>query len=205
MSVVTLSPATELHFAIPPEPVLQLTVAQYHAMIRSGDLESGAPIELLEGWLVNKMPKNPPHSVSTAKARRHLSEVVPEGWSVDVQEPVTTRDSEPEPDVAVIRGLREDYVDRHPGPYDIGLLVEVADTSLTRDRNWKKRIYAAAGIAVYWIVNLIDRQIEVFTHASSRSEQSDYGTREVFLPGDRVPVVLDGSEVGRIAVEDLLP
>jgi len=124
MSVATLEPTAAGRFAVPPEPVLPLTVGQYHAMIRAGELESGATIELLEGWLVTKMTKSPPHSAATAKTRRRLNEILPDGWSVDAQEPVTTADSEPEPDVAVIRGLREDYVERHPGPEDVGLLVE---------------------------------------------------------------------------------
>jgi Uma2 family endonuclease len=205
MSIAAHQPSATRRFAVPPEPVLPLTVEQYHAMIRSGALQSGDPIELLEGWLVNKMIKNPPHSASTAKTRRRLNEVIPDGWSVDSQEPVTTVDSEPEPDVAVIRGLREEYVARHPGPEDIGLLVEVADTSLERDRGWKKRIYAAAGIQVYWIVNLVERQVEVFAGASGPGERPDYRTRQVFFPGDEVPVVLDGQEVGRIVASDLLP
>ena len=98
-----------------------------------------------------------------------------------------------------------EYVERHPGPEDIGLLVEVAETSLDRDRGWKKRIYAVARIPVYWIVNLVDRQVEVFTNPSGPGEQPDYGACQVFLPGDQVPVVLDRNEVGRIAVHDLLP
>jgi Uma2 family endonuclease len=151
------------------------------------------------------MTKNPPHSAATAKALRHLSEVLPEGWSVDAQEPLTTADSEPEPDVAVIRGLREDYVDRHPGPEDVGLVVEVAEASLDRDRGWKKRIYAAAGISVYWIVNLVDREVEVWTRPSGPGDRPDYGARDVYLPGDQVPVVLQGRPTGWIAVRDLLP
>jgi Uma2 family endonuclease len=205
MSVATLEPTAAGRFAVPPEPVLPLTVGQYHAMIRAGELESGATIELLEGWLVTKMTKSPPHSAATAKTRRRLNEILPDGWSVDAQEPVTTADSEPEPDVAVIRGLREDDVERHPGPEDVGLLVEVADTSLDRDRVWKKRIYATAPIPVYWIVNLADREIEVFSRPSGPCDQPDFGAHQVFFPGDRVPVVLDGQEVGQIAVDDLLP
>lgn len=205
MSPVTLQPPAACRFALPPEPVLPLTVPQYHAMIDAGALESGAPIELLEGWLVTKMIKNPPHSASTSKTRRQLSMLVPDGWSVDSQEPVTTADSEPEPDVSVIRGLREAYIQRHPGPEEVGLLVEVADASLNRDRGWKKRIYATSRIPVYWIVNLVDRQIEVFTGPSGPDDRPDYKTREIFLAGHEVPVVLDGREVGRIAVRDLLP
>jgi Uma2 family endonuclease len=205
VSVAAIEPSVSRRLEIPPEPVLPLTVAQYHAMIRVGVLESGAPIELLQGWLVTKMTKHPRHSACTAKTRRRLSEVVPGGWSVDVQEPVTTADSEPEPDLVVIRGSREDYVERHPGPEDVGLLVEISDASLDRDRGWKKRIYAAAGIPVYWIVNLVDRQVEVFTDPSGPGERPDYRTRQVFLAGDRVPVVLGGTETGWTAVRDLLP
>ena len=124
---------------------------------------------------------------------------------MDTQEPVTTMDSEPEPDVSVIRGVRGDYVDRHPGPEAVGLLVEVADTSLPPDRGWKKRIYAAARIPVYWIVKLPDRVVEVFTAPSGPAERPDYQTRHVCVTGEEVPVVLDGQEVGRIAVNDLLP
>lgn len=205
MSVVTLQPPAACRFALPPEPVLPLTVPQFHSMLDAGTLESGVPIELLEGWLVTKTIKNPPHSASTSKTRRHLSKLIPDGWSVDAQEPVTTADSEPEPDVSVIRGLREDYIQRHPGPDEVGLLVEVSEASLDRDRGWKKRIYAAAGIPAYWIVNLVNRQIEVFTGPSGPGDRPDYKTREVFRGGDEVPVVLDGREVGRIAVHDLLP
>jgi Uma2 family endonuclease len=118
---------------------------------------------------------------------------------------VTTRDSEPEPDVSVVRGRRRDYADRHPGPEDVALLVEVADTSLERDRGWKKRIYAAAGIPCYWIVNLIDGQVEVHAQPSGPGEQADYAAHQVYRRGDRIPVVLDGAEAGTIAVDDLLP
>jgi Uma2 family endonuclease len=191
--------------SVPPEPVLQLTVEQYHAMIRAGALESGAPIELLEGWLVTKMTKNPPHRVAVRKSRIALERILPPGWSVDIQEPITTPDSEPEPDISVTRGDTAQLLDRHPGPDQVALLVEVADASLDRDRGWKKRIYAAARIPVYWIVNLIERRVEVFDDPSGAGERPDYGIRRVYLPGDRVPVVLDGNELGQIAVDDLLP
>jgi Uma2 family endonuclease len=205
MSVDTVQPPTPCHFAMPPEPVLQLTVEQYHAMIRAGALESGAPIELLEGWLVTKTTKNPPHRVAVRKSRIALERILPPGWSVDIQEPITTPDSEPEPDISVTRGDTAQLLDRHPGPDQVALLVEVADASLDRNRGWKKRIYAAARIPVYWIVNLIERRVEVFDDPSGAGERPDYGIRRVYLPGDRIPVVLDGNELGQIAVDDLLP
>ena len=205
MSIATTSPPVSGRFAVPPEPVLQLTVEEYHEMARAGIFESGAPIELLEGWLVNKMTKYPPHSVATFEIRRVLDQIVPEGWFVDTQEPITTADSEPEPDVSVVRGGRRDYGDHHPGPQDVGLLVEVADASLDRDRGWKKRLYAAANITVYWIVNLIDRHVEVYMLPSGPGEQPDYASRRVLVPGEAVPVVLEDNRIGAVAVNDLLP
>jgi Uma2 family endonuclease len=201
MTASTVLPSAAGQVALPPEPVLPLTVEQYHAMVRNGILESGSPIELLEGWLVTKMTKSPRHRAATRKTRIALERITPNQWSVDVQEAVTTAHSEPEPDVSVVRGDTSELLDRHPGPQDIGLLVEVADTSLDRDRGWKKRIYAVAGIPVYWIVNLVDSRIEVFARPSA----GDYAEHQVLAGGDEVPVVLDGREIGRIAVDDLLP
>lgn len=192
-------------FALPPEPVLPLTVAQYHEMARAGILLDGDPIELIEGWLVKKMTEDPPHTLTVGCTHDCLSLVVGPNWHLRIEGPITTGDSEPEPDVSVVRGQRRDFADRHPGPDDVGLLVEVADASLDRDRGWKKRIYAAAGIPVYWVVNLIDRQVEVFTGPTGPGDAPDYASRQVFQDGDAISVLLDGSEVGQIAVNDLLP
>lgn len=205
MTASTVPTSVALTPSVPPEPVVPLSVDQYHEMIRAGILLDGDPVELLEGWLVRKMSKNPVHTASTTKTRRQLEKIVPNGWSVDTQEPVTTHDSEPEPDISVIRGFREDYTDRHPGADEVGLLVEVAETSLERDRGWKKRVYAKARIGVYWIVNLVDLQVEVFTQPSGPTEDPDYLEQRSFLPGDQIPVVLDGREVGRVEVGQLLP
>ena len=135
-------------FKVPTEPIWQLSIDQYHQMIQSGILTDDDPVELLEGWLVSNMPKNPPHSVATQLTRQVLERFLPAGWHVDTQEPITTDTSEPEPDVTVVRGDRRDYLDHHPGPEDVALLVEVADASLQRDRGSKKRLYARARIPV---------------------------------------------------------
>lgn len=191
--------------AVPTDPIWRLSLDQYHEMIRAGILTDDDPVELLEGWLVAKMPKNPPHRVATQLSREALERVVPAGWYVDAQEPVTIGDSEPEPDVTVVRGSRRDYRDHHPGAQDVALLAEVSDTTLQRDRGSKKRVYARANVPVYWIINLIDSQVEVYTNPSGPGEQPDYGQRQDYGPADQVPVVIDGREVGRIAVRDLLP
>jgi Uma2 family endonuclease len=94
---------------------------------------------------------------------------------------------------------------RHPGAQDLALVVEVADSSLAQDRNVKGPIYARAAIPVYWIVNVPDRRIEVFTDPTGPVPIPVYRQRTDFAETDAVPLVLDGVEVGRIAVRDLLP
>ena len=93
-----------------------------------------------------------------------------------------------------------DYVERHPSANDVGLLIEIADASLVDDRKMA-RTYGPSGIRVYWIVNLIDRQIEV--HNSPTAD--GYGDMQVYKPGEKVPIVLDEIVVGFIAVSDILP
>jgi Uma2 family endonuclease len=108
---------------------------------------------------------------------------------------------EPEPDVAVVCGSRDDYRGRLPEPDDVALLVEVADTSLSFDRGPKRAAYARGGITFYWIVNLNDRQVEVYSDPAA----DGYRSIEVLGPGEEVPVVIAGVEVGRIKVSDILP
>ena len=110
-----------------------------------------------------------------------------------------------EPDVAVVRGTEDQYADHHPGARDLGLLVEVSDTTLARDRGSKKQLYAADGVPVYWIVNLLENQVEVYTDPTGPGQQVDYGRRQDYGLSDDVPVLIDGREVGHIAVRDLLP
>jgi Uma2 family endonuclease len=191
--------------AVPSDPIWRFSVDQYHEMIRAGILGEDEPVELLDGWLVPKMTKNPPHAVATRLARKALERIIPENWYVDSQEAITLATSEPEPDAAVVRGDPRAYVDHHPGPKDVALVVEVADAGLERDRTLKKRLYAEAGIAVYWIVNLIDRVLEAYTDPCGPTDQPDYHQHRTFSPSEEVPLVVEGREVGRIAVSAVLP
>ena len=104
-----------------------------------------------------------------------------------------------------MRGADRDYPQRHPGPGDLLLVVEVADSSLRRDQGVKKVIYAKASIPVYWIVNLIDRRVEVYSEPSCATERADYRLREDFGDSEQLPLVIEGREVAKIAVRDLLP
>lgn len=207
MSVLTqpVPPMPTQTSDIPDVPIYRLSVEQYHAMIRAGILQEDEPVELLEGLLVCKMTKNPPHNAAIVLMSEALRSLLPDGWYLSPQNSVTTDDSEPEPDCAVVRGAVRQFLDHNPGPQDVALVVEVADTSLSRDRGFKKRLYASAGFPIYWIVNLIDRRIEVYTEPTGPAEQPDYRCCQNYGPDDEVPLVLDGQEVGRLAVRELLP
>ena len=186
------------------EPIFRLTVDQYHELIRSGKLTDDDPVELLEGILVFKMPKKTPHATATRMARRAIEPLLPQGWFYDSQEPMTLGDGEPEPDGVVVRGQIEDYAAAHPGPRDVAVVIEVADTSLERDRGIKLRSYARAGIAVYLIINLVERQIELFTEPDSAAQpQPTYRQRQVIRTGV-VSLNLPGVEVKHVSVNELL-
>src|SRR5262249_30190275 len=131
--------------------------------------------------------------------------ILPPGWDLRVQSAITLKESEPEPDFAVVRGDESAYLARHPGPADIGLVIEVSDSTLDGDRADKGRIYARAGIASYWIVNLIDRQVEVYTAPSGPTANPAFGQRVDYRVGDSVALVLDGASVAQVAVQELLP
>ena len=134
--------------------------------------------------------------------RTALAKVIPEGWYVDSQDAITLATSEPEPDVMVIRGQPRDYLEHHPLARELALVVEVSDSSLRHDQGFKKAIYAAAAIPVYWIINLIDRQVEVYTDPTGPADQPDYRQRQDFSGTEQVPVVIAGREVARIPVRE---
>ena len=97
----------------------------------------------------------------------------------------------------------DDYNDRDVTASDLALVVEIAQRSLTDDRTVMARIYAASGIPIYWIINLIDGQVEVYSDPDQTSSQ--YNAHVDYEPGDNVPVIIEGRELTRIAVADLLP
>lgn len=145
----------------PPFPVARFSVDQYHRMIESGAFTEEDRIELLEGWVVPKMPKSPEHEFVVGEMEEGLRKQAPAGWFVRNQAPITLPESEPEPDLSLARGTRRDYVDSHPGAEALALVVEVSDTTLATDRR-KAAVYGKAGIPAYWLINLRDRVIEVF-------------------------------------------
>ena len=151
------------------------------------------------------MNKKPPHRMATEVIRDALADVLPEGWHACSQQPITLARSEPEPDVTILRGKAADFGQRHPVPAEVGLVVEVADSSVPRDRGLKLRVYAQAGLPVYWIVNLPESRIEVYSDPTGPAKDPTYRGRQDFGIAEEIPVVLEGRPIGSIPVSTLLP
>jgi Uma2 family endonuclease len=191
-------------FIPPPFPVRRFTVDEYHRMIAAGILTEVDRVELLDGWITPKMPRNPPHDSFLAQADEALRARLPQAWRVRVQSAVTLTTSEPEPDLAVVLGPVNRYRATHPVPADIALLVEVADSSLNHDRTEKGRLYAADAIPVYWIINLVDGRVEVYTDPTGPGPNPGYRQRQDYAPQDAVPLRIGGQDVGPVPAGELL-
>ena len=183
----------------------RFSVPEYHKLIEIGVLTEDDNLELIEGYLVNKMSRNPPHDWVIQRLNRMLLAVLPANWDVRIQSAITLPDSEPEPDITIVKGDLNSFRTRHPNPGDIGTLIEVADSTLAGDRADKGRIYARAKVPIYWIVNLVDRQIEVYEQPSGPTVAPAYGKTTTYRAGDSVPLLLDGQTVTTVVVMDLLP
>jgi Uma2 family endonuclease len=202
MSLATLPGAGPQE--LPPLPPYRFTVRQYHHLIRTGVLAENDRVELLEGWVIPKMTHNPPHDATVDLAQTALTAILRPGCRIRVQSAITTANSVPEPDVAVVRGAARRYLRSHPGPRDIALVVEVADATLFEDRTVKARLYARGRIPHYWIINLLDRQIEAYSRPRA-GKQPHYQDQQVHGSKGPVPVVIEGRPIARLRVRDLLP
>lgn len=138
-----------------------ITVGEYHRMIEAGILTENDRIELIEGDLVSMHPIGGPHASTVMKLTRALFRIVGDGALVWSQNPVQLGDrSEPEPDVSLLKPRADDYAEI-PRADDVLLIIEVSDSTLRYDREVKRPLYARNGISETWIVNLIDREVEV--------------------------------------------
>ena len=181
-------------------PIFKLPVERYHELVDAGAFDDAA-VELLEGILVQKMSKDPIHSATTGILQDLLLKLLPIDRVLSLGEPITTSDSEAEPDISIVRGKRTDFLQRHPTPAETDLVIEVANSSLSRDQTLKLRVYAAAGCAEYWIVNTTDRIIQVCGSPRGRG----YETQRIFRRGDRVAVALKGQAIGHIDLDEVFP
>jgi Uma2 family endonuclease len=220
-------PVPRLPSGISSAPIWRMSVQNYHKLLDAGIVTEDEPLELLRGWLVPKMKKSPLHVYVASQLDDCLRSLLPEGWWIDRQHPITMADSEPEPDLAVVRGDFREYSDQHPTPADAAIVMEVAHSTLEIDRGLKLQVYASAGIAEYWIVNIPERCIEVYTkpigspvavgvpHEIETKEgyplvgetvaAARYQHRRDYVRGQRVPLSLRRKPLGEVAVADVFP
>ena len=166
------------------ERVMKFSVEDYHRFTE------GQPTELLRGTIIQKMSKSPAHQFFIDRLRKILAEQISPEFIVRTEGPITTEDSEPEPDVIVLRGPLEKY--RHAHAETAELVVEIAVSSLEIDRV-KALIYAEAGVREYWIVCPEEKRVEVYRQPGAQG----YGERTDFA----APAVLESSALPGVRVE----
>ena len=189
--------------------VVPLTVEQYHGMRENGILDEDEAVELLDGLLVYKdrggaVPVSPLHSLVTHRLMRLAPTLEGRGCHLRLENPITLPPRhEPEPDGAIVRGRLEDYFEQHPGAHDVASVIEVAESSLKSDRTTKQRIYAAAGIRQFVIVNLVEGRVEVYEEPNTN--ESCYGVVRILHRGDAVSLHLPDGEALEVPIADWLP
>ncbi|MEM6772628.1 MAG: Uma2 family endonuclease [Bacteroidota bacterium] len=175
-------------------------MAEYHAMIDAGILTSEDKVELLFGQIIEMSPVGKAHSTTVKKITGHLyGRFVAPDFIIGVQDPITlVDDSEPEPDIYVANGPLEKYLEHHPYPEDLLLVIEVSDTTLAKDKGGKKIGYAVAGISEYWVVDVYGEKIYRYTDPDAA--QKTYQKEEIYSEEDTIKSVF----LGTFAVKDLL-
>jgi Uma2 family endonuclease len=177
----------------------RFTREEYHRMGDAG-LFIDERVELLDGEILIMSPHNPPHAGITSRSAYTLMRLLGSTVSVRIQLPIVLNDwSEPEPDVAICDPDPDDYEREHPRADQVLLVIEVADASLSYDRNRKVTAYAGSGIPEYWIVNLVDRRIEVMSDPDLATRR--YRTERHATAGDSL--TLPGGVL--LAASDILP
>jgi Uma2 family endonuclease len=185
-----------------------LTIDLFSRMVESGLIPRDRRVFLADGRLYEKMAKTRAHGYVGAAIDRAVNRRLPDGWSLWPESTVVLDPTNaPLPDFALVRAANPlDFAapDRYPGPGDIGLLIEVAVTSLHDDLTTALEQYARALIPVYWVVDVLGRRILVHTEPRVVDGRGEYALVETYRPGQSLPLVLDGQEVARIPFDELL-
>jgi Uma2 family endonuclease len=160
------------------------TLDDYHRMIEAGIL-CDRRVELLDGEIVEMPPEGTPHAHLSSTAADYIRELLRGRAAVREAKPVTLPDnSEPEPDIAIVEDLDEEYFEQHPYPENIFWIVEFSNTSLTKDLEIKSKVYARAGIREYWVVNLKRMELVIFRDPA----EDDYREKHTLTDGKISPV-----------------
>jgi Uma2 family endonuclease len=178
---------------------------EYERLTDHGFLDEDDPVELLDGLLLVKERQHSRHRTAVLLVARAVERAFGEGWFVQTQSPIVLDDrSEPEPDVCVVWGSPRDYVDAHPRRPS--LVVEIADSGLRLARGRKAAAYARARITDYWILNLVDRVLEVHREpARPGPARRHWGYAAVETLGADAAITPLAAPSARVRVADLLP
>ena len=178
----------------------KFTVAEYYRMGEAGVFHPEERVELIEGTIVVMAPIGIRHSGSVIRYIQVFSRLAGDRFVLQIQNPIHLDDnSEPQPDVILLRPRSDNYFDSHPGPADVLLVIEVSDTSLNYDRGVKAHLYGRHNIPETLVLNLPGDCIEGFT----RPGPEGYAQHNIYRRGDKIsPVSLPDLE---LVVEDLLP
>jgi Uma2 family endonuclease len=201
MSVIT--PVTPTWSGtLTPSALYRMTVDEFERI--AGALDDDH-VELIDGYIVGRAEMKPSHALAAELFKHSLGNILPAGFHLREDKPVRIPElNEPRPDFSIVRGDPRVYAARHPGPLDVLLVVEISDTTLQRDRGEKLLSYGRSGIPVYWIVNLVDHQVEIYSDPTA----DGYASKLVFAPSlqaQSAPVTVDGIEFGQIDVTQILP
>ena len=210
MSTVRYAPATapvapEIAPPVPEDVTLHMISATtFGLMLEAEVFPEDSRIELWDGRIYEKMAKTQAHAVTGNLVALELARVLPAGWFLGSENPLTINQGRiPLPDLVILRGTPKDYLYRLPLPADVGLIAEISVTSLRFDTGAKMAGYAAAGIPVYWVLNLVENVILVFEQPILTERR--YESSQTYAVGQSVPLRLDGVLIAEIPALDLLP
>lgn len=166
----------------------RFTIAEYHRLAELGFFGEDDRVELIKGEIVQIAAKGTPHSVCETRLFRELVKLLDERAMVRGQQPIVIpKDSEPEPDLAIVRNRDDDYLSAHPSPLDVLLVIEIADSSINYDQKVKLPLYAEAGISNYWIFNLVENCLESYSEPyQDLQDKFGYRRKLIVLPNETV-------------------
>lgn len=188
-------------------PERLFTVQEYLRMVQAGIITERDRVELLNGRIIEKMAGNPPHDSALHRVMTLLMQALPDRYVVRSQSALQIPPSlsVPEPDIAVVRGPFNRFDAQHPSAADAVLVVEISDSTLSDDRGDKLGAYASGGVAIYWIVNLVDRRVEVYSDPTGPDNFPSYRMRHDVPEGRHVSLEFADGTAAKFAVSDMLP
>ena len=166
----------------------RFSIQEYHQLIELGFFSPSPRVELIRGEIFTMVAKGTAHTACCTKLIRELGKLLADKAILRCQDPIVLPSaSEPEPDFTIAKNKSDDYLSCHPQPEDIFLVIEVADSSLNYDQETKLALYGESNILDYWIVNLLDEQLQTYSQPyQKRNGEYGYLNQQIFLPNQQI-------------------